>query len=117
MRQRRAPARRPRSARAMRVTAVIIPSARSAAAEQALRRREQDHDEQREHGDRGEDAADQEVRGLLEQAEREPADDRAAVVAEPAERDRHEAVEVQQRAVGEEGEQQLRRRKIRRRRR
>ena len=38
-------------------------------------------------------------------AEREPADDRAAVVAEAAERDRHEAVEVEHRAVGEERQQ------------
>ncbi len=36
-----------------------------------------------------------------------PADNRAAVVAEPAQRHRHEAVEIQQRTVGKEGEQQL----------
>ena len=77
------------------------------AAEQALRRRQQDHDEQREDGDRREDAADQEIRRLLEQAERQSADDGAAVIAEPAERHRDKAVEVQQRAIGEERQQQL----------
>jgi len=73
-----------------------------------LRRGQQDDDEQREHRDRGEDAADHEVRRLLEQAERETADDGAAVVAEAAERDRHEAVEVEDGLVAEVGEQHLR---------
>jgi hypothetical protein len=72
-----------------------------------LRRRQQHDDEQREHRDRREDAADQEIRGLLEQAERKPADDGAAVVAEAAERHRHEPVEIQQCAIGEERQQQL----------
>src|SRR6185503_335161 len=70
-------------------------------------RRQQDHDEQREDGDRREDAADQEVRRLLEQAKRQSADDGASVIAEPAERHRNKAVEIQQRTIGEERQQQL----------
>src|SRR5262249_52899714 len=77
------------------------------AAEHPLRRREQNHDEQGEYGDGREDPPDQEIRGLLKQAQRQPADDRTAIVAETAERYRHEAVEIEQRAVGEEGEQQF----------
>src|SRR5688572_13722068 len=49
--------------------------------EQALRRGEQRDDEQREYRHRGKDAAHQERGGLLEQAQYEAADDRAAVVA------------------------------------
>src|ERR1700722_18511691 len=76
-------------------------------AEQALRRQEQHDDENGEDRDRGEDAADGEIRRLLEDAEGEPANDGAAVVAEPAQRHRYEAVEIQHGAVSEEGEQQL----------
>ena len=72
--------------------------------------RQQDNDEHGEHRHRSEDAADQEVGGLLEQPEHEAGDDGAAVVAHPAERDRHETVEGQHRRIGEEGEQHLRRR-------
>ena len=72
-----------------------------------LRRGKQDDDEQDEDGDRREDAADEEVRRLLEQAEGEAADHGAAVVAEPAERDGHEAVEVQEGAVRHESEEKL----------
>jgi len=43
----------------------------------------------------------------LKQAERDAADDGAAVVAEAAERHRHETIEIQQRAIGKEGQQQL----------
>src|SRR4051794_38886085 len=75
-------------------------------AEQALRRGQQRDDEERDHGDRREDAADEEGRGLLEDAEAEAADDRAAVVAQPAERHRDESVEIQERAVGDECQQQ-----------
>src|SRR5687767_15377749 len=62
--------------------------------EQALRRGEQRDDEQCEHRHRREDAAHQERGSLLEQAQHETADDRAAVVAQAAERHRNEAVEV-----------------------
>ena len=68
---------------------------------------QQDDDEHGEHRDRGEDAADQEVGGLLKQSEHQAGDDGAAVVAHAAERDRHEAVEGQQRRIGKEGEQHL----------
>jgi hypothetical protein len=49
--------------------------------EQTARGSEQNDDEQHEHGDRGEDAADQEIGGLLEQPERKSANDRAAIIA------------------------------------
>src|SRR6187455_2477828 len=72
-----------------------------------VRERQQDEDEGGEYRDGGEDAADEEIRRLLEQAEDQPRRNRAAVVAHAAERDRHEAVEGQQWRVGEEGKQQL----------
>src|SRR5687767_5404199 len=74
-------------------TPISDPAARRRA-KQALRRGEQRDDEQREHRHRGKDAAHQERGGLLEQAQYEAANDRAAVVAQAAERDRNEAVEV-----------------------
>ena len=75
--------------------------------EQTARGSKQNDDEQHEHGDRGEDAADQEIGGLLEQPERKAANDRAAIIAQTTERDWYEAVEIEQRPVGHEGEQQL----------
>ena len=49
----------------------------------------------REYGHRREDAADQEIGGLLEQAERNSANDGAAIVTETAKCNRHEAVKIQ----------------------
>ena len=72
-----------------------------------LRPEQQHDDEHGEHRNGREDAADEEVGGLLEQAEDQPRNDGAADVAHAAERDRNEAVEGQHRCVGEEGEQQL----------
>src|SRR5262245_28939331 len=69
---------------------------------------EQQHDD--EHGKYSngrENAADEEVGGLLEEAEDQSRHDRAADIAHAAKRDRNEAVECQHRRVGEEGEQQL----------
>ena len=74
---------------------------------EALGARQQDDDEHREDRHRGEDAADQEVGGLLKQSEQEAGDDGAAVVAHAAERDRDETVEGQHRRIGEEGQQHL----------
>ena len=74
---------------------------------QALRERQQDEDEGGEHRNGSKDAADQEVGGLLEQPEDEARDDRAAIVAHAAERDRDEAVEGQHRRIGKKGQQQL----------
>jgi len=44
---------------------------------------------------------------LLEETERDPADHGAAIAAHPAERDRDETVEVQQRPVAEVGQHHL----------
>src|SRR5215203_2033066 len=73
----------------------------------AIRERQQHEDEGGKHGNRGEDAADEKIRGLLEQAEDQASNDRAAIVAHAAEGHRHEAIECEQRGVGKEREQQL----------
>ena len=78
-----------------------------ASAGETLGARQQDDDEHREDRHRGEDAADQEVGGLLKQSEQEAGDDGAAVVAHAAQRDRDETVEGQHRRIGKEGQQHL----------
>src|SRR3954469_23678111 len=71
---------------------------------QTLGPQQQDDDEDGEHRHRGEDASDPEFRRLLKKAEPQPADHRAAIRPHAAQRHRHEAVEVQDRLVAEEGE-------------
>src|SRR5947209_9418642 len=72
-----------------------------------VRERQQHEDKSGEYRDRGENAADHEIGGLLEQSKDQAGDDSPTIVTHPAERYWNEAVERQQRRVGEEGEQQL----------
>ena len=89
------------------VVCVSIKRVVGGCAGETLGARQQDDDEHREDRHRGEDAADQEVGGLLKQSEQEAGDDGAAVVAHPAQRHRDETVEGQHRRIGKEGQQHL----------
>ena len=75
---------------------------------QAFGPEQQDDDEDHEYRDRSEDAADKEVGRLLEEAQGQAADHGTAVGTHAAQGDRHEAVEIQDRLVAEEGQQHLR---------
>src|SRR5256885_13513051 len=72
-----------------------------------VRECQQDQDEGSEYCDRRENSAHEEVRGLLEQSKDQASNDRAAIVAHPAKRHRHESIECEQRRVSEECKQKL----------